>query len=481
MRGGASASCSDEQRRPAGRSTPRGAHGGPQATPRMTWLAVLLAAGLVLAGFAAAAETALTSVSRLRMRSLADEGNHRAARVVRLHNDPNGYLSTILSINTVAVIVASTATTLIVTGYAKSVPQALATVALSVFVLVFCEIAPKVLALRFNERLALRISGVVQVVTRILSPFIGALTVVARLLLRAATRRRAAPGPFVTEDELKLILAMGEREGVVEQEERQMIDGILEMTDKPVHEVMVPRVDVIGIEVTQSVSDLIALIIEHGHSRIPVYETTIDNVVGIIYAKDLIRHGVRSGDPRPLKALAREPNFTPESKHVGELLKEMQDLKVHIAVVVDEHGGTAGIVTFEDLIEEIVGPIRDEYDMREVEELQIVSDHEVVVSARFPVDDVAELLHIQVPSVDADTVGGLVYELLGEIPKVGAPIQLGDATLTVESIRRQGIQSVRITSPVPLVRDRTVRGMDHDGQQEARDTHEESPAHARRP
>jgi CBS domain containing-hemolysin-like protein len=161
------------------------------------------------------------------------------------------------------------------------------------------------------------------------------------------------------------------------------------------------------------------------------------------------------------------------------LLREMKERKVHIAVVVDEHGGTAGIVTFEDLIEEIVGPIRDEYDMREVEELQIVSDHEVVVSARFPVDDLKEALDITVPDVEADTVGGLVYEQLGEIPKVGATIQLGTATLTVEAIRRQGIQSVRITSPLALVRERGARPVvDPDGQQESRDIQEES-AHAR--
>jgi CBS domain containing-hemolysin-like protein len=420
----------------------------------MTWLAVLLAAGLVLAAFAAAAETALTSVSRLRMRTLAEDGDHRASRVVRLHNNPNGYLSTILSINTVAVIVASTATALMVAGRAQGLGQALTTVALVVFVLVFCEIAPKSLALRFNERLALHLAAPVQFLTRLLSPFVGALTLVARLLLRLFNRGRAAPGPFVTEDELKLILAMGEREGVVEQEERQMIDGILEMTDKPVHEVMVPRVDVLGIEAGRTLTDLIALIVEHGHSRIPVFETTMDNVVGVVYAKDLLRHGVRSGDPRPLAALAREPYFTPESKHVGELLREMQQRKVHMAVVVDEHGGTAGIVTFEDLIEEIVGPIRDEYDVGEPEDVEFVSDREVVVSARVPVDDVAEMLHLDIGETDADSIGGLVYERLGEIPKAGAALPLGTATLTVEQVRRQAIQTVRIVSPEPFAADR---------------------------
>ena len=420
----------------------------------MIWLAILLAVGLVLAGFAAAAETAMTSVSRLRMRTLAEDGNRRAARVVHLHNDPNGYLSTILSINTVAVIVASTATALIASGQTHGLLQALVTVALSIFVLVFCEIAPKSLALRFNERLALRLAAPVQLLTRVLSPLVAALTLVARLLLRLATRGRSTPGPFVTEDELKLILAMGEREGVVEQEERQMIDGILEMTDKAVHEVMVPRVDVVGIEASHTLSDLITLIVDHGHSRIPLYETSLDNVVGVIYAKDLLRHGVRSGDPRPLSALAREPYFTPESKHVGELLREMQERKVHIAVVVDEHGGTAGIVTFEDLIEEIVGPIRDEYDVAEQEDVQFVSDREVVVSARFPVDDVAELLHLDIGETDADFIGGLVYERLGEIPKAGAALALGTATLTVEQVRRQSIQTVRIVNPEPFLVDR---------------------------
>jgi putative hemolysin len=445
----------------------------------MTPLIIVIVLGLVIAAFAAAAETSLTSVSRIRMRSLAEDGNKRARTVTRLHADPNGYLSTILTLNTVAVIVVSTATALLITGYLTKIPQAVGTVVLSILVLIFCEIAPKSLALRFNERFALVLAGPVQFLTRVLRPLIGGLSAMSRLIVRAATRGHTVRGPFVTEEELKLLLYVGEQEGIVEQEEREMIHGILEMTDKLVREVMVPRVDIVAVEATDSIADVIKVIIEFGFSRIPIYEDNVDNIVGVVYAKDLLRHGVVGDDQRPLKAIAREPYYTPEAKRVGELLREMKERKVHIAVVVDEHGGTAGIVTFEDLIEEIVGPIRDEYDMREVEELQIISDHEVVVSARFPVDDLKEELDLPVPTVEADTVGGLVYELLGEIPKVGATIQLGDATLTVESIRRQGIQSVRITSPVPLVRDRAVRATDHEGQQEARDTQEESPAHAR--
>ena len=177
----------------------------------------------------------------------------------------------------------------------------------------------------------------------------------------------------------------------------------------------------------------------------------MDNIVGVVYAKDLLRYGVRSGDSRSLRELAREPYFTPEAKRVGELLHEMRERKVHMAIVVDEHGGTAGIVTLEDLIEEIVGPIRDEYDLREQEDVQIVSDHEVLMTGRFSLDDARELLNLEIGESEADSIGGLVYERLGEIPKAGATLQLGTATLTVEAVRGQRIQTVRITSAEPLM------------------------------
>jgi putative hemolysin len=420
----------------------------------MSLLVIALIASLVLAAFAAASETALTSVSRLRMRSLAEEGVRRAEIVVKLHNQPNAYLSTILSINTVAVIVASTTATLIISDTYRSFPQAAGTAILSAFVLVFCEIAPKSLALRFNERLALLLGGPVAALTRVLRPVVAALTLLSNSLLRATTRGKSVVGPFVTEEELRMMLHLGQQQGVVEFGEQEMIHGILEMTDKTVREVMVPRIDVVAIESSHTVSELIALVVHHGHSRIPVYEESMDNIIGVVYAKDLLRDGVRDGDQRKIATMMREPYFTPEVKHVGELLHEMQERKVHMAVVVEEHGGTAGIVTFEDLIEEIVGPIRDEYDVAEQEEVQFLNDSEVLLNARFPVDDIKDLLHLDVGETESDSIGGLVYERLGAIPAVGATLRLGDATLTVEKVRRQSIQLVRIVSPGPFLPDR---------------------------
>jgi CBS domain containing-hemolysin-like protein len=269
--------------------------------------------------------------------------------------------------------------------------------------------------------------------------------------VRVIARGGGVPGPFVTEDDLKVLLAVSEREGVVEEEEHEMISGVLELTDKVAREVMVPRVDVVGIDVRCGIEDAIRLVNQHGHSRIPLYEETIDNIVGLIYAKDLLR--VRGFDSPPsLRQLAREPYFTPELKKAGELLIEMRKKKVHMAVVVDEYGGTAGIVTIEDLIEEIVGDIRDEYDVNEPEEIQFVSDKEALVNARVALDDIQSLVHlpIDVDEVEADTIGGLVYERLGSIPKAGATVQVGDVTIRVESVRRQAIRTLRISSPRPL-------------------------------
>jgi putative hemolysin len=417
---------------------------------------VLLVIGLIVAAFAAAAETSLTSVSRLRMRSLAEEGSRRATRVVTLHNDPNGYLSTILTMNTGAVTMATAASTLLAVDSGLHVSDALITGLLTAFLLVFCEIAPKSLALRFNERFALTLAAPVAVLTVAFRPIVALLTAVATLLVRTAARG-AVPRPFVTEEELRLLMVVGEQQGVVEQEERQMMMGVLEMTDKPVREVMVPRVDVIGAEADRTVAEVVGLIVQHGHSRIPVYEETIDNIVGVVYAKDLLRrHDTQS---TPVKPLAREAYFTPEAKKVGELLHEMQVRKVHIAIVVDEYGGTAGIVTMEDLFEEIVGPIRDEYDIAEQEEVQFLSDCEVLMSARVSIDDAREILHLDVEDTDADSIGGLVYERLGEIPKPGATVTVGDVRITVEQVRRQSIRTLRVTSEHPFA-------VEHDGRRD---------------
>jgi CBS domain containing-hemolysin-like protein len=185
-----------------------------------------------------------------------------------------------------------------------------------------------------------------------------------------------------------------------------------------------------------------------------VYEDTIDNIVGVVYAKDLLKN---DDQDREVRALARQAYFTPEAKKVGELLHEMQVRKVHIAIVVDEYGGTAGIVTMEDLFEEIVGPIRDEYDIAEQEEVQFLSDCEVLMSARVSIDDAREILHLDIEDTEADSIGGLVYERLGEIPKPGATVMVGEARITVEAVRRQSIRTLRVTSEHPFTIERDGR------------------------
>jgi CBS domain containing-hemolysin-like protein len=436
----------------------------------VTLYVFLLAFSLLIAAFAAAAETSLSSVSRLRIRTLAEEGNKRARRVAELHAKPNQYLSTILTLNTAAVTVATTSATLIAFSQGAHVSEALITGLLTAFLLVFCEIAPKSLALRFNERFALSLAGPVAALTIALRPVVAVLTAVATLLVRTAARG-SVPGPFVTEEELRMLVVMGEQQGVVEQEERQMMMGVLEMTDKAVREIMVPRVDVVAVEDDKTIAEVIEIIVEHGHSRIPVYEETMDNVVGVVYAKDLLKHHDGASD-QTVKSLVREAYFTPESKKVGELLHDMQVRKVHIAIVVDEYGGTAGIVTMEDLFEEIVGPIRDEYDIAEQEEIQFLSDSEVLLSARVSVDDVREMLHLDIEDTEADSIGGFVYERLGEIPKPGATVIVGHARITVETVRRQSIRTIRISSDHPFTGERPNGHREEGHDTEQREAHQ---------
>ena len=330
------------------------------------WLELItILIALVLAALAASAETSLTSISRVRLRQLVEQKVPQAIIVERLHRNPNAYLSTILIVNTVAIIVASSAATLFALRlYHARVAEWAVSLVLSLVVLVACEITPKTLALQRAERVALRMARLVAWATFVMRPIVFVLTAITRLILRILGGRAQVRGPFVTEEELKMLVSVGEEEGILEEEEREMIHGIFEMGDMRVREVMVPRTDLVAIEADEPVEKAVDLVTKHGHTRIPVYESNLDHIVGVLYAKDLLRAVVR-GEQKSLREIARRPYFTPESNKVQDVLRDLRKNRVHMAIVVDEYGGTAGAVTIEDILEEIVGPIQDEYDIGE--------------------------------------------------------------------------------------------------------------------
>ena len=410
----------------------------------------ILGLALVLAALAATAETSITSMSRVRLRHLVEEGNPRAALIERLQKDPNSYLSTILIINTVAIIAASSAATLLsLRLYQQQVPEWFVGLVLSLVVLMLCEITPKTLALQRAERIALQLAPVVTLVTTIMRPLVRAMTTVTNALVRVLGGRTPVRGPFVTEEELKMLLEVGEEEGVLEEEEREMIQGIFEMGDMRIREVMLPRTDLIAIDAAQPMEAAVELVSKYGHTRIPVFENNLDNIVGVLYAKDLLR-AANHGSPQSLRELARKPYFTPESSKVQDVLRDLRKNRVHMAIVVDEYGGTAGAVTIEDIIEEIVGPIKDEYDLAEEDEIQFISPNEVVLDGRVHLDDVNDLLKLEIAGQDYDTIGGYVLNQLGAAPKVGDSLNIGNATLKVEAVRGTRIKKVRIHSDQPF-------------------------------
>ena len=422
-------------------------------------LAVLVICFFV-AGLASGTETALTSVGRLRVRFLAEQGSQSAAILQRLRSDPNRFLSTVLFTNTLALIVASTATALMsdsiltragVSSLWRLWLTLLVSVALSVVLLILAEVTPKTLAIANAERWALVAAGPVDRVASFLGPVLWAVTIISR----GITGGRAARAPYLTEEELLTVLHVSEEQGVIEEQEHQMIHGIIEIGDKTVREVMVPRTDIIAVEKTATLRDIAKLFKEHRHTRVPVYERDIDHVIGLIHTKDLLLYYTLSAPQKfDMDKVLRRIEFTPEQKKVDELLNEMRVKKQHMAIVVDEYGGTAGLVTLEDLLEEIVGEIRDEYDTTEEEMLVVLNEHEARVDAGFPLEELNERLHLGIEeSGDYDSVGGYVHSMLGKIAEAGDSFHAGRARFTVETVKGRRIETIRLTSEDPWPQD----------------------------
>jgi putative hemolysin len=402
----------------------------------------------LLEGFFVAAEIALVSIRRSRVEQLVDEGRPGALRVRRLLSEPGRFLAVSQLGLTVIGFFASAYAAVSLTenltnflangmdpGTAKGLSLVIVTVILALFTIVFAELVPKTLALAHPERFAITLSLPIEFLARALSPVIRLLTwttsTIAGLLGARATEEAQ-----ITAEELRLIVERGGEQGVLEAEEEQMINAVIELGDRRVHEVMIPRIDIAAMPATAGFDEAISTFVEQGHSRVPVYEESIDEIVGILYAKDLLPFLAATSGPRPeLRGLLRAPVYIPESMTVDDLLHEFQRRKVHIAIVLDEYGGTAGLVTIEDLLEEIVGEIQDEYDTEEPMVVRI-SEDEARVDGRASVDELSELFDTNIQFEDEDeydTVGGLIYHRIGGIPSPGDRVELDGLTLTVES------------------------------------------------
>ncbi len=403
----------------------------------------------VLEGFFVASEIALVSIRRSRVEQLVDEGNHGARRVRRLLDDPGRFLAvaqiglTFLGFFASAYAAVSLVDRLtgliskldVLRDSAPGIALVIVTVLLALFTIVFGELVPKTLALAYPERFALAFARPIDLLGRLLGPLVALLTGLTRAVVRpfGADVSRASQ---ITAEELRLIVERGGQQGVLEAEEEQMINAVIELGDRRLHEVMVPRIDMVTLTASATMDEAIDTIVGEGHSRVPVYEETVDEVVGILYAKDLLPFLKASGEPRPsIRSILRTPLFAPESMSIDDLLHEFQRKKVHIAIVLDEYGGTAGLVSIEDLLEEIVGEIQDEYDTEE-EMVVRLSEDEIRVDGRVAVDDLAELFDMTISLEDEDeydTIGGLVFHRIGRIPVPGDQVEVGGIRLTVES------------------------------------------------
>lgn len=398
------------------------------------------------AAFFAASETALISLSRLHARAMVERGVKQGPAILALVERRNKVLTTILVGNTIVLLGSqSLATALFIE---LGVPQAAlwSTVVMTIVILLFGEIIPKTVAVSDAERWVVRLAPVLRRVAYVLNPLASAALVFTGLVVRMFHLAPSYRGPFITEEDIRALVDVGAEQKVLEEQERDLIHSIIEFGDTIAREVMTPRPDMICVEVGQPTTRALDLVIAEGYSKLPVYEERIDNVIGVVHDRELLislANGTVSS--APMRSLMRPVTHVPETKRISELLREMQRGKFSLAIVVDEYGGTAGLVTMEDLLEEIVGEIRDEHDEGEEEPIVVIAPDESVVDAGMNIEDVNDKLGTSLPHEDFETIGGYTVGLFGRLPREGEEIAAGNGVkLRVERTRGKRILRVRV-------------------------------------
>lgn len=401
---------------------------------------------LALSGFFSSSETALTTVSRFRIRTMAKEGDQRAKRVQKVTENTQKMLSAILIGNNVVNISASSMATVLFTHLLGSSGAGIATGIMTFLVLIFGEITPKNLASRQALKISLMVAGIIYVLMIVLTPAIFVVDHISGIILKLFRADRDDKRNRMTEAEFRTIVDVGNESGAIENEEKDYINNLFDFSDTEVRELMIPRIDVTMINVNWSYSKVRSVFMDEMYTRIPVYEGDTDHVIGILNMKDLLRK--KDGEQFSLRKYLRDPFFTYEFKNANDLFDEMRKKRIHMAVVLDEFGSVSGIVTLEDLLEELVGQIKDEYDEREEEELVMDAPGEYTALGSMNLDDLSDALGLSLKSDDYDTIGGYLLGLFDHLPRAGESYVTKEGViLTASEVRRKRIEKVKIRIP----------------------------------
>jgi CBS domain containing-hemolysin-like protein len=402
---------------------------------------------LALSAFFSSSEVALISITRAKVRTLVNEGKKGSGPLSELKEKPNRFLISILIGNNIVNIAAASIATAVTISIFGDIGVGIATFVVVILLLIFGEIGPKIYAARHTEKLALRFSKPVLILTKIFSPVIWA--------IEKVTGRFGTPAdmgePSVTEEEIKEWIEVGKEEGTIEQEEREMLYSVLQFSDTIAREIMTPRVDVALIEDSRSLTEAMQVFNETGFSRLPVYHDVVDNIIGILNIKDVFSTEVSGKKNIALKDLMYDAFFVPETKKIDELLKELQVRKVHMAVVLDEYGSFTGIVTVEDILEELVGDILDEFD-KEEPEIQKIGEGIFVIDGKVWVEDLNDELDISLPVHESyETIGGLLIDRLGHIPHPGESVHIPEShvSMVVMQMLARRIVKIKLILHVP--------------------------------
>jgi len=431
---------------------------------------------IMVNGFFAASEISLISLRKSRVRHLVKSGNLNAKRVQKLQEEPDRFLGTVQIGVTLVGTLAAAIGGIIAVKYLRpvlaAVPLALVQkgaeplavalmVALITYVtIVIGELVPKSLAIRHSEKISFLIAGPIDVLSRALSAVLRVLLISSNAILRLFNLEQVQEPGFISEDEVKYLIREGRKSGVFEPSEEDLIHSVFRFTDTVVKEVMVPRTDIVAVETGSGLDEILRVMNEKGFSRLPVYAETIDNIIGVVYLKDILPLHLAAG-PFKLDSVLRKPYIVPPNKNVSVLLKEMREKKIHLALVMDEYGGTDGLVTMEDLIEEIVGDIRDEQE-KELREIEEIAANRYIVDGKSDIGKVNERLGVELPEDEFETVGGLVLGLFGRLPAEGDQIRHNNLMFTVLRLRKNRIARVRILKL-------TLENNDEDQQERGKD------------